>query len=71
MLAIITLSFLLVVLYLIFAFYWKPKAQLRRMTKQLTELGYNVYAYPFNFWPPPFIMAEQKGIKEHNDSKYH
>ena len=57
MLAILTLIFLLVVLYLIFIFYWKPKAELNRKNKQLTELGYNVYMYPFSFWSPPFLKG--------------
>ena len=70
LLAILTLSISLLVLFIVFTFYWKPKAELNRMTKQYTDLGYNVYTHPFSFWSPTFLKVEEKGIEEYRDSKH-
>lgn len=70
MIEYLVLAFLLLCLYVLYAYYVKPKAEIKRYKAIFKDLGYSVYEQQFAFFGLSFFNDWQKGIKNHKDALY-
>lgn len=59
---------LLLLLYVLYAYYLKPKAEIKRYKTIFKDLGYTVYEMEFAFFGISFLNDWLKGIKNHKDA---
>lgn len=70
MICIATFAFLLLSIYVLYAYYLKPRAELKRYKAILHRLGYKVFEQEFSFFGISFVDIWTKGIKDHKDALY-
>ncbi len=66
----IILGIIILVGFILYRFYYKPKSEIAKHIVIYKSLGYSVYEVPFAFMGLSFMNMWQKGISQHKDALY-
>jgi hypothetical protein len=61
---------LVLVSFILYRFYYKPKSEIAKQIAIYKSLGYSVYEMPFAFMGLSFMNMWEKGVSLHKDALY-